>query len=190
MVQWEPGFPLSLFTDPEKVTASEASMLDRLSLNELRQFSDIRNDAFDVADEQYPPENPNDTLSRNDNHNDAFRHAYWSALLAREFGPEWADQYTTAHERVPGNEPQREAMDLHNNSVGIQIVRDNPDASPDELAQLIRDAVDNGEMVVVDSNGDLAYSDQVAVGETGHPAQGQEPLPGQDPGKPDADAES
>lgn len=34
----------------------------------------------------------------NDGHRDAFRHAYWNSLLVRNFGKEWTNQFTTAHE--------------------------------------------------------------------------------------------
>ncbi len=191
MVDWEPGFPFSLATDPKKITAGEASMLDDLWPWQQNDFKDIHDEAFAEADEVFPPTgDPNDPGSRNDNHNDAYRHALWSAKLAQTFGADWAQKYTTAHERIPGNEPQREAMDLHNNNLGIQLVRNNPNASPEEIARMIEDAINNGDAVVVDSNGNLAWSDQVPQGQTGHPADGQPPLPGKDPGEPNSDGES
>lgn len=51
---------------------------------------------------------------------DAFRHVLWSYLLTREFGPEFSEQVTDAHEADPTYE-QGEAnrrMDLANNAVG------------------------------------------------------------------------
>lgn len=191
MVDWEPGFPFNHITDPRKITAGEAKMLDDLWPWQQKDFKDIHDEAFAEADDVFPPTgDPDDPFSRNDNHNDAYRHALWSAKLAQEFGPDWAQEYTTAHERIPGNEPQREAMDLYNNNLGIQLVRDNPNASAEEIAKMIEDAINNGDAVVVDSNGNLAWSDQVPQGETGHPAGGQPPLPGKDPGEPNADAQS
>ena len=103
----------------------------------------------------------------NDGHADAFRHALWSALMTQEFGENFAERYGTAHETVPGNEADREAMDLYNNEVGRRIASENPDASLDELSQLIQDAIDNGEMVIIDSDGELDWSDNVEVGNTG-----------------------
>lgn len=51
---------------------------------------------------------------------DAFRHVYWSWLLTREFGPEFSEKVTDAHEvgatYESGTASRR--MDLHNNSVG------------------------------------------------------------------------
>lgn len=59
---------------------------------------------------------------RNDK-SDAFRHCYWSALLAREIGYQQALEFTKLHESVPGNDLKEKAMDLHNNSVGVDIGR-------------------------------------------------------------------
>jgi hypothetical protein len=61
-----------------------------------------------------------------DGHNDkadAFRHCYWSALLARKIGAKYAEYYTCAHEDFPNNPHEEKAMDLHNNSIGISIGR-------------------------------------------------------------------
>ena len=79
-------------------------------------------------------------------------------------------------------------MDLHNNGVGIQVVRDNPDASDEEIARKIKEAVENGDTVVVDKQGNLEWSDRVSQGKTGHPSDGE--LPGKDPGEPDESAKS
>lgn len=59
---------------------------------------------------------------RNDK-SDAFRHCFWSAILARELGYSNALQFTNAHESDPRNPPQEKAMDLHNNSIGLSIGR-------------------------------------------------------------------
>lgn len=79
-------------------------------------------------------------------------------------------------------------MDLHNNGVGIQVVRDNPNASDEEIAEKIKEAVENGDTVVVNKQGNLEWSDRVPRGETGHPSN--EELPGKDPGEPDKSAKS
>lgn len=54
---------------------------------------------------------------------DAFRHCFWSALLAREIGYVNALAFTTAHESSPTNIPAEKQMDLHNNGVGLSIGR-------------------------------------------------------------------
>lgn len=52
---------------------------------------------------------------------DAFRHCFWSALLTRKIGYDGAREFTTAHESSPTNVPAEKGMDLHNNSVGLNI---------------------------------------------------------------------
>ncbi|MFN3495913.1 MAG: DUF6973 domain-containing protein [Hydrogenophaga sp.] len=103
----------------------------------------------------------------NDGHRDAFRHSYWSARLTQEYGADWARAFTTAHEGLPGNTADREAMDLYNNSVGIQIAAANPRATPGQLADLVQQAVAKGNTVVIDASGNLEWSDRVALGQHG-----------------------
>ncbi|MEC4719695.1 hypothetical protein RY831_11090 [Noviherbaspirillum sp. CPCC 100848] len=55
---------------------------------------------------------------RNDQ-SDAFRHCFWSAVLAREIGYAGALRFTTAHESSPLNSKIEKEMDLHNNGVGL-----------------------------------------------------------------------
>ncbi|MBD9369245.1 hypothetical protein [Xanthomonas sp. XNM01] len=166
------GIPLA---DGRRMTQTEADLLDRLGLLELKQFKDISEDALAEAGRRFPPGKPPahvpDGRRREwmgtDGHLDAFRHAYWNARLTQAFGEDWARAFTTAHEGVPGNKPTPEAMDLHNNAVGIRIGLANPDASPARLAALVETAVRNGEMVVVDKDGKLQWSDRVEVGQHG-----------------------
>jgi hypothetical protein len=104
--------PLKFVVDQRVVTEKEAEMLNGLGPFELNAFKGIHDDAFNVADERFP------SADQNDDQNDAFRHAYWNALMVKEFGAEWAEDYATAHEQLPGNPAPREAMDLYNNEVG------------------------------------------------------------------------
>ena len=117
----------------------------------------------------------------NDGHNDAFRHAFWNARLTSEFGSEWTAQFATAHEARPGNPGMREAMDLYNNEVGRRIAIDNSRATTAQLADLVQQAVRNGDLVVVDQGGRLAWSNSVAVGHHGvspsSPAAARLPVP-------------
>ncbi|MFI2233754.1 DUF6973 domain-containing protein [Nocardia testacea] len=43
----------------------------------------------------------------------------------------------------------REAMDLFNNEIGRRIGADNPDASPEELQQIIKSKIESGEVLVM-----------------------------------------
>ncbi|MGW9414552.1 WXG100 family type VII secretion target [Arthrobacter cupressi] len=166
--------PLRLVVDQRTVTEKEAELLNGLGPIELNDFKGIHDDAFSEADSRFP------SSDRNDDHNDAFRHAYWNALMTREFGVDWAEDYATAHEQLPGNPGPREAMDLYNNEVGRNIAAAHPDASPEELADLVEEAVRNGDTVVV--GGDLLPhpSNEIRPEQTGDagnapPADGHDP---------------
>lgn len=131
--------------------------------------------AFAEAEQRFPdqtvpagiPSARQDEWQGNDGHRDAFRHAYWSARLAQEFGADWARAFTTAHEGLPGNVANREAMDLYNNAIGIDIAMRNPGVSAEKLAELVGTAVGQGRMVVMDGGGAMAWSDQVRLGQHG-----------------------
>jgi hypothetical protein len=56
---------------------------------------------------------------------------------------------------------------LKSKQVGCQIAINNPNASPAELAYLVKNALDNGDLVVVNSGGHLDWSNKVAVGRHG-----------------------
>ncbi|WP_420179174.1 WXG100 family type VII secretion target [Paenarthrobacter sp. TA1.8] len=166
--------PLRFVVDQKVVTEKEAELLNGLGPFELNAFKGIHDDAFSVADERFPSED------RNDDQNDAFRHAYWNALMVKEYGADWAEDYATAHEQLPGNPAPREAMDLYNNEVGRNVAIANPDASAEELADLIEDAVNNGDTVVVGPDLLPHPSNEVPADQTGD-AGNAEPAPGEDP---------
>ncbi|XXF76261.1 hypothetical protein P2318_24825 [Myxococcaceae bacterium GXIMD 01537] len=197
LVSWSPkagGLIPVPFTGEYEITATEAKMLDGLSVSRgllgLNTFNNIKDQAFSVSERLYPaPGNipgsvPADRQREwvgNDGHRDAFRHAYWNALMTREFGAEWTQQFATAHEGLPGNPADREAMDLYNNDIGRQIALANPNASPEELATLVQQAVTDGRMVVLDQRGELQWSDRVPQWQhgltDGTPGVGGQPRP-------------
>ncbi|MBD1867985.1 hypothetical protein H6F95_11870 [Cyanobacteria bacterium FACHB-471] len=176
------------------MTETEARMLDDLGrsggIRDILTVRGIGEHAISESENQFPqsgnipdhvPNNLQGEWINSDGHRDAFRHAYLNSLLTREFGEEWTSQFTTAHEALPDNPPDREAMDLYNNEVGRQIAADNPDASNAELAQLIRQAIDNGELAVLDQNGEPAWSNQVLEWQHGLDSsaseEGGQPIP-------------
>jgi hypothetical protein len=165
------------FQESRELTSTEGRLLDRLSLDRgllgLNEFRSIRDEAFTVSAERVAG-------GAEDGHQDALRHAFWSARLTQAFGANWAEQFTTAHEALPGNPSVREAMDLYNNEVGRRIATENPNATPEQLADRLETALANGEMLVVDAQGSLAWSDRVAEGATGA-ADLAPPLPGRMP---------
>ncbi len=166
--------PLRFVVDQREVTEKEAELLNGLGPFEMNAFKGIHDDAFGTADDRFP------SADRNDDQNDAFRHAYWNALMVKEFGADWAEDYATAHEQLPGNPAPREAMDLYNNEVGRNVAIANPDASAEELADLIEEAVNNGDTVVVGQDLLPHPSNEVPMDQTGD-ANNAEPAPGEDP---------
>ncbi|WP_375404389.1 DUF6973 domain-containing protein [uncultured Sphingomonas sp.] len=174
-----------------ELTATEGKLLDQLTLDRgvvgLQRFKTIAGDAFSVADRRVPPsasmppevrrtldDKPADVRAtaieqwpRNDGHNDAFRHAFWNARLTAEFGENWTKQFATAHEGSNIGNSTREAMDLYNNEVGRRVATENPRATPEQLADLVKQALDAGELVVIGRNGHLNWSDAVANGRHG-----------------------
>lgn len=181
VVSWEPPWPESMLTDPHQITTTEARMLDDIGTFGRADFKQIRDAAFGRADERFPAEGVED------GHNDAFRHAYWNALMTQRFGPEWAEDFATAHEQLPGNPGSREAMDLHNNELGRRIATDNPDASPEQLADLVEAAVRDGDAVVIGGDGQLAFGNDVAPGATGDASDA--PRAGGQPHHPETDSD-
>lgn len=188
-VMWSPGGLAGLLTDEtRKLTAAEADLMDSLSVFGLRDMKDIKGKAETVALERYPkpddlregfPQNPEitddfDSWAQNDGHADAFRHAYWNALMTKQFGSDFTERFTSAHEGVE-NPADREAMDLYNNEIGRRIAEQNPDASDGELADLVQQAIRGGEMVVIDGDGELAWSDDVAYAQHGEANDGSVP---------------
>ncbi len=184
------------FTNSRQITKTEGELLDNLTSKEgllgLYEFKALADSAFSESTARYPypasfpPQagtSPRDqhTWAQNDGHRDAFRHAFWNARMTSEYGVDFAEQFGTAHEAMPGNNADREAMDLYNNEVGRQIAVANPDATPDELADLVKQAVTDGKMIVIDSSGNLQWSDRVAYGDHGiaddSPGVGQLPIP-------------
>lgn len=183
---WEPPWPLSLATDPTSVTAGEGKILDQLNPIGMYNMNEIKQDATEEAKRRFPPPpGPEGSNQEIDNQTDAFRHAYWNALMTQKFGEDWTRNFATAHERRPDNYATSEAMDLYNNEIGRGIAVNNPNASPKELADLVQRAVSNGQMVVINGDGTkLLWSNQQA-GAPGISANSA-PVPGTTPNLPPA----
>lgn len=105
-----------------------------------KDFQQDAETARKAAENRYPP---------NELHNgkgDAFRHAYWNALMTKRHGADYAKQFADAHETNPNQPADEKEMDLHNNEVGRRIAMENPNATDEELANLIMQAVERGEL--------------------------------------------
>lgn len=182
MIDWTPkalGIEVP-FAGSRKMTKTEGKLLDGLvsqkGLVELFTFQEIHDLAFSESTSRFPspssipsyvPKDREREWLQNDGHRDAFRHCYWNTLLAKHYGQNWATQFATAHEGGPGNPAEREAMDLWNNEVGRKIAKDNPSANEKELANKVKEAVDGGQLMVINQSSNLAYSDTVKLWEHG-----------------------
>ena len=93
---------------------------------------------------------------KKDDDSDAFRHAYWQALNASEVGEYITQQFADAHEsETPEGEENSSAMDHHNNEVGIELGKKNTEVSDEELADMVMGKMEDGEMVILDQNGEV-----------------------------------
>ncbi len=164
MTTWKPAL-VGWLTDPVNMTKTEADLLDELQLRRglvgLYEFKKSRDDAYGVSGARYKGK------GAEDGHQDAFRHIYWNVLLSRRIGGDFAKAFATAHEGVPGNPADREAMDLYNNELGRRIAAENPKASLKEIQDIIGKAIDDGKAMIINRNGDLVFSNQETLGNTG-----------------------
>jgi hypothetical protein len=148
----------------QELTATEIRML-LASPTKVKDVFDIKEEASAEAVKRFPPP---DGVREIDNQTDAFRHAYANALMTQKFGEEWTRKFATAHEGRENNYASSEAMDLYNNEIGRQIAVDNPNASPEELADLVQQAVNDGDTVVIRPDGQgLQWSNSIAPIQTG-----------------------
>ncbi|MGW5451574.1 WXG100 family type VII secretion target [Nocardia sp. NPDC003979] len=167
-ITWVNRFKPGSDVEQKDVTVSEAEMLNNLSLMDQYKFYQISEDASDTAERLFPDRSVDDQYDGNfqDNHADAFRHAYWNAMLTEEFGAEWTEEYTTKHEGREDNRMSREAMDLYNNELGRRIATENPGLGPVGLQNKIIDAWNNGDGAVIDQDGNLARPRGTTLGYT------------------------
>jgi len=96
--------------------------------------------AVDETEKRFPKNGLNDR-------SDAFRHCFWSAILARDIGYFSAQQFATFHEIFPENPQNEKAMDLHNNRVGLLIGK--AGGSDHKLALSCMAALTSGQLVVL-----------------------------------------
>lgn len=85
----------------------------------------------------------------------AFLHAYWSSLLAKNISIDWAQKWTTAHEGDINSIYTQ--MDLFNNSVGIDFARTNQHLTNEQLANSVEELIDTGKAKKI-QNGKLVNS--------------------------------
>jgi len=103
-----------------------------------------------AANLNVPHCNPRDgyTLTSNPHNDcrDAFRHAYWSALMATHSVSD-AKQIGDSHERTRPGSYEETHMDLHNNKVGREIGAANAKKTHQEIAALVAQALKEGRLI-------------------------------------------
>jgi hypothetical protein len=98
-------------------------------------------EAEKIADKEYE-----DNASQLGNgEGDAFRHALWSYMMAKDLGEEPAKAFGDAHERQRLDSEGARLMDLYNNAVGRELARD-PANRERPHAEVIREAVARGDL--------------------------------------------
>lgn len=105
---------------------------------------------------------------------DAFRHAYWMALMSQKMKPEKAIRLGEKHEKgnylefknsklEDGSLPDSVAglMDLKNNEIGAELGYKNPNLSKTELIELVKSKIEQGNFWIIrkTKNGDYQNCD-------------------------------
>lgn len=119
----------------------------------------------DVLYEGYVAKNAAESSGLDGAHNgkqDAFRHAYWNALMLDEVGRTWAERWGTAHEDGATSQPQIErTMDLTNNERGRQaaeeVIAVNQVVTDSELKDEVMAYLNLGKLVYI-KDGSLVAS--------------------------------
>ena len=93
-----------------------------------------------------------------DGKGDALRHSLFNALNTQTVGKKVTKELGDAHEEDRSPDPEAKKMDLHNNGVGRKVGEDNPDASIMDIASKLLDKMENGEMITLDSKGNVTKS--------------------------------
>ena len=150
--------PLKWIKDAKNAWKQTCSNEKRFLLNP-KAFTVFSNSeiAKNKAKEMFPEDKGRGTKK------DAFRHALWQAMNVQSVGEDFTRKYSEAHEYgTPREDIHTDLfMDIHNNEVGIEIGRDNPNASVEDLCQIIQDRISNGDMLILSGpeNGHLLKSD-------------------------------
>lgn len=99
------------------------------------------NEATRAAQAIYGETNP----ELQDGEPDAFPHALWSYMMAKELGSDTAKAFGDGHERSGIDSPGGRLMDLYNNAVGRDLAKDPANLGrPDR--DVIRDAIRDGKL--------------------------------------------
>lgn len=125
--------PLALFNLDSRLTLEQWKLVIRSPLSSARAAPAIELSAQAAVDRWACDADVGFT----DGKADAFRHAYWNALMTRRTSAAFAAQFAGAHEVGSTNTAAATAMDLHNNAVGRALAERYPGAGDAELLQLL-----------------------------------------------------
>lgn len=136
----------------------------------IEQIEYLSNKALEVASKM--ANDPDLDGDSNGGQVDAFRHAFWMAIITKAFSSKIANNLGVTHEKAnrimylrgkleDGALADRMAceMDLKNNEIGIRIASKNPNISENELIDLIKDMITNGQLWIIKKNKDGKYLD-------------------------------
>ncbi|MDI9318910.1 MAG: RHS repeat-associated core domain-containing protein [Phycisphaerales bacterium] len=143
----------------QKLTFEEKKVIST-NFHIINQLQKNRDLAFQKTAELFTGTESEKTNFYNDEA-DAFRHAYFNALNTQSFGFVLANKLGKAHEALDDEDKIKQNqmnMDLHNNFVGQQIGIENPNATPDEMAEKVEEKRIAGSMVVLDDPTDESGS--------------------------------
>ncbi len=109
------GFIMAIeaYEQYDVLTDAEKSYF-KLHPHHIKTIKDSKKTAYDETKKRFG-------FNRRNDKSDAFRHCFWSAILAKDIGYKHALEFTTAHESAPKNDPHEKIMDLHNNAIGVHI---------------------------------------------------------------------
>ncbi|WP_417372207.1 DUF6973 domain-containing protein [Gelidibacter japonicus] len=96
---------------------------------------------------------------RHNGEGDAFRHGLFNALNTQTVGNDLTERLGDAHEDGDTTQPDNEkTMDKVNNTIGRDLAKDNPDATILELATMLLDKLEDGEMATLNAKGNIVKS--------------------------------
>lgn len=105
---------MGAYDEWKRLTPAEKAVLAAMGPANALLVKASKTTAFNETEKRFGFNGHNDR-------SDAFRHCFWSAILARNIGVWWAKAFTDAHETSPGQPADEKVMDLHNNGVGLKI---------------------------------------------------------------------
>lgn len=98
-----------------RMSAEERTIYSSMSKTNQLAYLNNGNYATTLSEQLFEPQ------ELTDGRGDAFRHALFSAMNARDLGLDMASRLGNAHELAPGQSALGRSMDLHNNQIGRDI---------------------------------------------------------------------